>query len=119
MGKKNNKRHDELSDKIFKIGYALHEEGQEFGDDIITSIGDFMILISGIIHDENDVVLFGEICGMFSAKNILDAQLQVGAIEPKTEEELNDLLKKMKDHLENMDDEDDKDLDTDLDDELD
>lgn len=116
MGKIN-KRHDELSDKIFKMGFALHEEGAEKDDNIISSVGDFMILISGLIHDEGDVDLFGELCAMFSAKKILDAQMLSGAMGPKSEEELNEMLNELKRRFDEEDEDNDS-LDTDLDDEL-
>ena len=117
-----NKRYDELSEKIFKMGFALHEEGQEKEDYVISTIGDFMILVSGLLHDEDDVTLFGELCAMFSAKKILDAQMLSGIMEPKSEEELNEMLNKMKEEIgkRERDNEEDGDegLDTDLDDEL-
>lgn len=115
-----NKRHDELSEKIFKMGFALHEEGIENDDETITHIGDFMVLISGLIHDEDDVYLFGQLCSMFSAKKILDAQISMGEMTPKSEEELNEMLRKLKDRFDSDDEEDgdEGDLGNDLGDEL-
>lgn len=120
---KNIERHDELSDKIFKMGFALHEEGLENDDYVVSSIGDFMVLISGIIHDEDDISLFGELCGMFSAKKILDAQMKMNPLTPKSESEINDLLKIINDSIDkrgdvNDDDDDDVGLDIDIDDKV-
>jgi hypothetical protein len=108
-----NKRHEELSDKIFKMGFGLHEEGQVSGDYIISSIGDFMILISGLIHDKDDVMLFGEICGMFSAKKILDAQMSFSHLAPKDEGELSELLNQLKNKIDEKMSEEDNDDDDD------
>lgn len=70
----NKKRHDDLSQKIFKMGHALSKEGINKNDYVITSIGNFMILISGLIYDEKDINLFGELCAMFSAKKVMEAK---------------------------------------------
>ena len=70
----NNERHDDLSEKIFKMGNALLKEGTSKNDYTITNIGNFMILISGIIYDEKDVHLFSELCAMFSAKKVIETQ---------------------------------------------
>lgn len=67
-------RHDDLSQKIFKMGHALSKEGIDKNDYVITSIGNFMILISGLIYDEKDINLFGELCAMFSAKKVMEAK---------------------------------------------
>ena len=67
-------RHDDLSQKIFKMGHALSKEGINKNDYIISSIGNFMILISGLIYDEKDINLFGELCAMFSAKKVMEAK---------------------------------------------
>lgn len=115
-----NKRHEELMDKIFRMGYALHEEGQDKDDYRITAIGDFMILISGLIHDEDDISLFGELCSMFSAKKILESQMETGDMPLKSEDDLEEMLNMMKQHLDNIEDDENNDepLDTDLDEEL-
>lgn len=100
MNKRNIDRHEELSDKFFKIGFALHEEGIDKNDSIISSMGDFMVLISGIIHNPDDVSLFGELCGMFSAKKVLESKMDLDLITPKSEEDMNMLLQKLRDEIE-------------------
>lgn len=65
-------RHLELSGKFLEMGHALIKEGRKSKDYSITQTGTFMILIGGLIFDEDDVSLFSQICSMFSAKKILD-----------------------------------------------
>ena len=67
-------RHDDLSQKIFKMGHALSKEGINKNDYVISSVGNFMILISGLIYDEKDINLFSELCAMFSAKKVMEAK---------------------------------------------
>ena len=45
-----NKRHDELSQKIFKMGNALVNEGTKKKDHVITNIGNFMVIVLSLIH---------------------------------------------------------------------
>ena len=49
-----NKRHDELSDKLFNLGRALNKEGQENGDYLISATGDVLILASGLLFDVDE-----------------------------------------------------------------
>lgn len=112
-----NKRHEELSEKIFNMGFALHEEGGEKKDYTISAIGDIMVLVSGIIHSKDDIRLFSDLCAMFSAKKILDSKIDVSQFTPKSEDEVNDMLRKLRDDINSTDEEDDG-LDTDLDDNM-
>lgn len=109
-----NERHEELSDKIFDMGYALHEEGGKKNDYIISSTGDIMILISGIMHSKEDIKLFSELCSMFSAKKILEAKLDISDIAPKSEEEIEEMLRKLKSQRDFRDEDDEDDEDDDL-----
>lgn len=73
---KNNKsfeRRLELSSKFLEMGQALMVEGKNKKDYPITQSGSFMILIAGLILEEKDVVEFGNLCSMFSAKKLLDS----------------------------------------------
>lgn len=65
-------RHIELSAKFVEMGQALIKEGQSKNDYNITQAGGFFILIGGVILDEEDVFIFGQLCSMFSAKKFLD-----------------------------------------------
>lgn len=70
--KTNTNRHLELSSKFIEMGQALMKEGKANNDYNISQTGTFMILIGGLLFDENDVQQFGQLCAMFSAKKILD-----------------------------------------------
>lgn len=112
------KRHDDLSRKLFKMGFALIEEGEESNDENVVRIGEFIVLISGLVHDKDDIEMFGHLCAMFSAKKILDSEMLSGKYFPNTEEGLDNFINKLKGEIdgENDNEDDDKDnLDTDLD----
>ena len=115
-----NKRHDELSQKIFKIGNALVNEGTKKKDHVITNIGNFMVLVSGLIYDENDVNLFGELCAMFSAKKVLDSQNEgfMDKFENMNEDEIINMYEKLRDDIGgmNLNDTEDDDFDEDFND---
>lgn len=83
-------RHLELSSKFIEMGNALMKEGISNKDYITTQVGNFMILMGGLVLDEDDVILFGQLCGMFSAKKVLDNM-----------EKSNDIIKLLKKNSEN------------------
>jgi hypothetical protein len=62
----------ELSAKLIEMGQALMKEGKEKKDFTITQTGSCMIFLGGLMLDEKDIVLFGQICSMYSAKKILE-----------------------------------------------
>jgi len=62
----------ELSSKFLEMGQALMKEGTEKKDYCISQSGSFMILLAGVILDEQDVADFGNLCSMFSAKKLLE-----------------------------------------------
>jgi hypothetical protein len=66
-------RHLELSSKFIEMGKALMQEGREKKDYAISQSGTFMILMGGLMFDETDIQLFGQLCAMFSAKKVLDS----------------------------------------------
>ena len=74
MRNKKNKinRHLELSAKFIEMGQALMKEVNDDKDYTVSQTGSFMVLIGGLLFDENDVQQFGQLCSMFSAKKILD-----------------------------------------------
>jgi len=65
-------RHLDLSAKLIEMGNALITEGKEKKDYSISQIGFFMVFIGGLLLNEEDIYLFGELCSMFSAKKIID-----------------------------------------------
>jgi hypothetical protein len=65
-------RHMELSSKFIEMGRALLKEGEESNDYSITQIGSVMILIGGLMFDDEDVYEFSSLCSMFSAKKLLE-----------------------------------------------
>lgn len=72
LKKGNTDRHLELSSKFIEMGQALMKEGKESKDYPVSQTGTFLILIGGLLLDEDDVTQFGQLCAMFSAKKILD-----------------------------------------------
>ena len=107
----NKKRHHELSAKIFKMGDALMKEGVDKEDYIITNVGNFMVLISGIIHDEDDIYLFSELCSMFSAKKLYETQRLENPMIDMLDEDIYKMIDKLRGEMNQDFDEDDKDDD--------
>ena len=94
-----NKRHDELSDKLFKLGRALNKEGQENGDYVISATGDVLILASGLLFDIDDMKSFTDLCSMFSSKKLIDRYMSNSNIAGMRDNELDDVLREIKDNL--------------------
>lgn len=69
---RNTDRHLELSSKFIEMGKALITEGKEKDDIIIKQSGNFFILLSGLMFDKKDIMLFSEFASMFSAKKVLE-----------------------------------------------
>jgi hypothetical protein len=65
-------RYQELSLKLFKLGESLLKEGEDINDYTITNTGNFLIFISGVILDEDDVDYINNIFAMYSAKKLLE-----------------------------------------------
>ena len=65
-------RHLELTNKFIEMGTALINEGESKKDYKISSLGNFMVFISGLMYDDDDIKFFSELCAMFSAKKVLD-----------------------------------------------
>ena len=92
----NIERYDELSLKILKIGEALIMEGEEKEDFRILNIGNFIIFISSLIYDEDDIKLFSELCGMLAAKKMMESGEIVELLNELTFSELQELINKIK-----------------------
>ena len=105
----NKKRHHELSAKIFKMGDALIKEGVDKEDYIITNVGNFMVLISGIIHDEDDIYLFSELCSMFSAKKLYETQRLENPMIDMLDEDVFKIIDKLRAEINQDFDENDED----------
>lgn len=80
----------ELSNKFIEMGHALLREGTEAEDYSITQSGNMMIILATVILSEEDVLIFSELCAMFSAKKI------VMGMQGDDNKPLADLLKKKK-----------------------
>lgn len=93
----NLERYDELSLKLLKIGEALLMEGEEKQDFNILSTGNFLIFISSLIYETEDVKLFSEMCGMMAAKKMMDENEIMGLISGLSFSELQELIKRIRD----------------------
>ena len=65
-------RHLELSEKIFKLGTSLTKESNQTNDNNIGILGKIMILLSGILSYEEDLLEFNLLCTMFSSKKLVE-----------------------------------------------
>ena len=105
----NEERHGEISDKLFKMAEALMNEGDKSDDYIISSTGNFIMLVSGLMNNAEDMKTVGDLLAMFSAKKVLDNQIMSDGMIPGLDD-LEEMFKKMRDSFE---DEEDKDKDED------
>jgi hypothetical protein len=58
---------------LFKWEEALVEEGKEKNDQIISQLGSMIIFLGGICFDDEDVIKFGDLVSMFSAKKLIES----------------------------------------------
>jgi len=65
-------RYLELSEKIFTLGMSLTKESVETEDANTGILGKIMILLSGIIPHNEDLLEFDLLCSMFSAKKLIE-----------------------------------------------
>lgn len=89
-------RYDELSLKLLKIGETLIMEGEEKDDFTILSIGNFIIFISSLIYEENDIKLFSELCSMMAAKKVMEEGEIMNLLGELSFSELQELIEKIK-----------------------
>lgn len=101
----NKERHGEMSDKLFKMAEALMNEGDKSGDYIISSTGNFIMLVSDLMNNEEDMKTVGDLLAMFSAKKVLDSQMMGDGIMPGLDD-LEEMFRNMKDRIENEENED-------------
>jgi hypothetical protein len=113
------------------MGKALVEEGENSGDLIIAQLGTMIIFIGGICFDDEDVIRFGDLVSMYSAKKLIESMEEnedpiLMDIRKKADEDtyenilegVNDLINNTKSGKLNDDDEDEDDDDEDENDKL-
>src|ERR1035437_6249706 len=67
-----NARDLESSSKLMEMGRALMKEGRENHDFAIAQSGTNLITVGSLLLDEPNLLLFGQMCGLFASKIILD-----------------------------------------------
>lgn len=104
------KRHLELSSKFIEMGQALMLEGHTNKDYNAAQSGSCMILLGSLILDEKGLVLFAQMCSMFSAKMILD-NMEANNMDysqylkkKSTDESYDEFIKRINKFRENMGD---------------
>ena len=70
---KNSERRLQLTSKFVQMGKALVEEGKETEDLIISRLGTMIIFLGGICFDDEDVLRFGDLVSMYSAKKLMES----------------------------------------------
>ena len=88
----NVERYDELSTKLLKIGEALIVEGNEKSDFNISTVGNVILFLSSIIYNDDDILLFSELCGMVAAKNMVEDNQIMGLLSDLSLNELEELI---------------------------
>jgi hypothetical protein len=121
---KNAERRLQLTSKFVQMGKALVEEGRLKDDLIISQLGSMIIFLGGICFDDEDVMKFGDLVSMYSAKKLIesleenrDPELMAIRIkaESDTYENILDGIDGLIDDAKNgkLDEEDDEDFDED------
>jgi hypothetical protein len=70
---KNAERRLQLTSKFVQMGKALVEEGRLKDDLIISQLGSMIIFLGGICFDDEDVMKFGDLVSMYSAKKLIES----------------------------------------------
>ena len=65
----------ELASKLMKMGRSLIEEGKETGFENASHAGGTLILLSGLMLNDEDMFMFQHTCSMFTSKQILDQMM--------------------------------------------
>jgi hypothetical protein len=100
MESKKDRRLD-ISAKLIEMGQSLMTEGKESDDYSISQVGSFMVLIGGLLFNEKDIYVFGELCSMYSSKKVLESletlipNLSNFILEKGEYESYDDLIKKI------------------------
>jgi len=69
-------RYNELSQKLFKLGETLCDEGAEINDYTVTATGNLLIFIAGLMYNEDDLYFISELVSMFSTKKVIDFEFE-------------------------------------------
>ena len=85
-------RYKELSEKLYNLGITLGDEGEKKEDFIIGTTGNLLVFIAGLLYDEDDLFFISEMLTMFSAKKILQSELN----EEITLDDIKKIIKKKK-----------------------
>lgn len=88
------RRHD-LSQKFYKMGEALIEEGKEREDGCIAQVGNSLLFLSKVIFSEQDMFIFCEYLAMFTAKKTLE-QMEMQNKPNFTDNFINSLVNELK-----------------------
>lgn len=100
MESKKDRRLD-VSAKLIEMGQSLMTEGNDSKDFAIAQTGSFMVLIGGLLFDERDIYIFGELCAMYSSRKVLEnlekmiPNLSSLIKEKGDDESYDDLIKKI------------------------
>jgi len=70
---KNAERRLQLTSKFVQMGNALVDEGRLKDDPIIAQLGTMTIFLGGICFDDEDVMKFGDLVSMYSAKKLVES----------------------------------------------
>ncbi len=70
---KNAERRLELTSKFVQMGKALVDEGRSLEDPIIAQLGSMIIFLGGICFEDEDVLKFGDLVSMYSAKKLMES----------------------------------------------
>jgi len=62
----------DLSSKFLEMGNSLMNEGQKNKNYSIVQSGTILVLLGGLMLDQDDMQEFMSLCSMFSSKKILD-----------------------------------------------
>lgn len=68
----NTARRNDIQNKLILMGRALVEEGEALQDFGIIETGANIIFLSTLMTNDDDMFLFSQFTGMFSAKKVLD-----------------------------------------------
>lgn len=97
---RNKERRLEISSKLLQIGQSLVEEGQNSGDKNISYNGTSLILLAGVMLNDEDMKLFADLCSMFSAKKVLESMMGTPSEESLNRlknDDLGDVLRRLAD----------------------
>jgi CheY-specific phosphatase CheX len=108
---RNKERRLEISSKLLQMGHSLVNEGQEVGDKNVAHTGTSLILLAGVMLNDEDTKTFSDIRSMFSAKKVMDAMMGGPSIEDLDKMKntaLEDILRRLADENDGKKESDDE-----------